>query len=183
MTSIVFVPIPHEIREEIITTLTRMFGYRNTKLFFKNRLLIITKGGPRQEVFAVTKEQFDFIFNKLKAILQKEPYCAGVFVGIYGKKFRPSLEICEKLFKISKRNAIMVNEKAAVLFSYGRDIMLKSIVRIYEPLREIAVVIDPQENVIGLCKLTVKDLDKVSLGEYVVCENIIDKGWYLRKGH
>ena len=183
MDSIVFAPIPSKVRDEVFATLAQMFGYRNVKLFFKNKKLLITKGGPRQEVFAVTNEQFNFIFNKVKTELGREPYCAGVFVGIYGKKFKPSLDICEKLFKMAKRNAIMINEQAAILFSYGRDVMLKSITKVYEPLHEIVVVIDPQENVIGLCKLITRNLNKTLCNKCIVCENIIDKGWYLRKGH
>jgi len=183
MDSIVFAPIPSKIRDEVFATLAQMFGYRNVRLFFKNKKLLITKGGPRQEVFAVTIEQFNFIFNKVKTVLGREPYCAGVFVGIYGKKFKPSLDICEKLFKMAKRNAIMINEQAAILFSYGRDVMLKSVTKVYEPLHEIVVVIDPQENVVGLCKLIMRNLIKTLCSERIVCENIIDKGWYLRKGH
>lgn len=183
MSKLKFVPAAGKDKDKILSKLSQIFGSVKVKEFFKSKELLITKGGPRQEVFIVSKEQFKFIFDKIKPILNKEPYCVGIFAGVYGKEYRPSMEICEKMFKLTKRNAIMIDDHAALLFSYGRDIMLKSIIKVYEPLHRVVVVVDSHENVIGLCKLAVKNLKNIKNNNLIVCKNIIDKGWYLRRGY
>lgn len=182
---IVFIKAPDKVVMSIKRKLFKMFGKDNVEKILDDKIIIMTIGGPRQELFLASKHMTDFLYNVIKEILNKEPYALGLFLGTFSKrKYKPSLDICEKLYKISKINAIMINEHATILFTYGRDVMAGSVIRIYPPLSEVVVVVDPEENVVGLCRVLSNHLVWKRLKENtIICKNIFDKGWYLRGGH
>ncbi len=183
----IFVKASEPILKDIIRTLSQMFGEVIVESFFRDKVVYITRNVKRNEVFLVTRTLDHVVVDYLKGRIRREPYSLGIFLGqIIDGEYRVSIDIAEKLFLKARRNAIMINEHAASLFLYGRDVMLKSIIKVYPPLFKITVVINELEDVLGLCKLTVKPKDLLVESRSknkIVCKNIIDKGWYLRKGH
>jgi len=182
----IFVKASEPIVKNIVTTLSQMFGNENVERVFAGKTIYITRGVERNELFLVSANMESFVSKYIKGIMKKEPYSLGLFLGqIVKGKYEISMDIAEKLFIEAKRNAIMVNDHASALFLYGRDIMAKSILKVYPPLSRIVVVVNRFEDFLGLCKLTVKPKELLSetlKGDEIVCLNVIDKGWFLRKG-
>jgi len=183
----IFVKASEPIVKNIVTTLSQMFGNENVERVFAGKTIYITRGVERNELFLVSANMESFVSKYIKGIMKKEPYSLGLFLGqIVKGKYEISMDIAEKLFIEAKRNAIMVNDHALALFLYGRDIMAKSILKTYPPLSKVVVVVNRFEDFLGLCKLTVKPKELLSgtlKGDEIVCLNVIDKGWFLRKGH
>ena len=183
----IFVKASEPIVRNVIATLSQMFGEENVKQVFAGKTVYITRGVKRSELFLATPNMEAFISKYIKGIMGKEPYSLGLFLGqIVKGKYEISMDIAEKLFAEARRNAIMINDHASALFLYGRDVMAKSILKTYPPLSRTVVVVNKLEDFLGLCKLTVKPKELLSgiLRENeIVCLNVIDKGWFLRKGH
>ena len=182
----VFVKASEPIVKNVVATLSQMFGKENVEHVFAGKTIYITRGVERNELFLVSANIESFVSKYVKGIMNKEPYSLGLFLGrIMKGKYELSMDIAEKLFTMAKRNAIMINDQASALFLYGRDVMAKSILKTYPPLSKVVLVVNRFEDFLGLCKLTVKPRELLSgklKGEEIVCLNIIDKGWFLRKG-
>ena len=81
----------------------------------------------------------------LEAMMQMQPYAAGLAIGELKKQFVPSMAGADLFARHGKRNEfyITVNEKAEKLVLYGRNVMGDSIV-------EASGMIDENELVIIL---------------------------------
>lgn len=85
-------------------------------------------------------------------------------------KFSISLEGMSLISKDIAKNYVVVNKKGETLFLYGRDIFKSSILEI---------------NGGGKVAVFNKNKELLGIGSYGggdIIKNIIDKGWYLRKG-
>ncbi|NPA04605.1 MAG: hypothetical protein GXO09_00730 [Crenarchaeota archaeon] len=106
----------------------------------------------------------------------------GVHIAVYtrGRRGRhillPSLGLLNYIR--TPRTYVRVNRKAAILFTYGRDILPEGIIELRKPPREcpnILPVLDEYGEPIGWGRLN------LSQGKPII-ENLLDVGWYLRSG-
>lgn len=113
------------------------------------------------------------VFNTAKQISERRNvYFAGLFAGSFrGERFKLSLEMAEHLYRVGcLRNVVVVDEEQERRFLYGRDIRLKKPEN--RSAGSVVLVVNSLGDVLGLARYE---------GEALV--NLVDKGWYLRKGH
>jgi len=175
------------LREEsiILNTLRRLFKPGIVREFFNGKHILVARA-KRLEVFLVTDRMLELIV-KIKKV-GREPYCTGVFIGILREKrgrltFRPSLDVMERLFQKAKMNAVIVTAKAEQLVLYGRDVLVEGVLDILPPIREYTLIVNENLEVLALGKPIYKpEKWKVLDPKTPVVKNLIDKGWYLRRG-
>ena len=134
---------------------------------FENLYLLYDK--DRYDVIYTTKD----VLKNLK--LFKNIYGAGLIFGSFKKskdkiKFTLSLEGMTLISKDIVKNYAVVNRKGEILFLYGRDIFLSSVLELK-----------------GGGRLAIFNIDRefLGIGNYgggKIIKNVIDKGWYLREG-
>ncbi|RLF56750.1 MAG: hypothetical protein DRN25_07560 [Thermoplasmata archaeon] len=129
----------------------------------KNKIILIGER-KRKEVFITTPQVYGLL-NKLK----KEVYSVGVLIGEF-KRGRFLLGLGGMVFSKNKR--VVVNDKAEQLVLYGRDVFPKSIIHKPElKFGEKCIIVNKKNEAIGIGKV---NKDKII--------NLLDLGWYLRRG-
>lgn len=134
---------------------------------FKNLYLLYDR--DRYDVIYATEE----VLKNLR--LFKNIYGAGLIFGNFKKKkdkikFTLSLEGMDLISKDIVKNYAVVNRKGEVLFLYGRDIFLSSVLELKGG---------------GRLAIFNRDREFLGIGSYGggdIIKNVIDKGWYLREG-
>ncbi len=126
-----------------------------------NEVIILIKG-KNKEYYDMSEELFKLI--------SKQPYSAGRFLGYYRKgKFIPSFEIMQEYVNTFDTDYIVINEKAAQLFIYGRDIFESSIIS-KKGNGPLFIVCNERKEVLGLSEFNGK-----------IYKNLVDIGLFLRK--
>ncbi|MEM0271052.1 MAG: hypothetical protein QW514_00715 [Thermoprotei archaeon] len=106
---------------------------------------------------------------------KRNVYFAGIYAGSFrGERFRLSLDFAERLYRLGcLSNTVVVDQKQEQRFLYGRDLE-----GITPPLGMMAadfvVVVNKAGDVLGLGRYEESSKRLV---------NLVDKGWYLRRGH
>ncbi|MEE8358468.1 MAG: PUA domain-containing protein [Candidatus Hydrothermarchaeales archaeon] len=162
-----FRPINNE-EKEVLKTLGGEFEV-DIEQVFRDKTILVGEG-KRKEVFITNKAT-----NKQLNRMQGMPYFAGLYIGdIKGKKFLLGLEGANIISKYSNKK-VVVDKKAEQLVLYGRDIFSKSVRHLYKEadVGDRILIVNENNECLGIGAL-----DK---GEVLV-ENIMDRGWYLRKG-
>jgi ribosome biogenesis protein Nip4 len=147
------------------------------------KLGIILATGKRIELFLVTNELIN-VFRKVQG--KRNPYCLGVYFGdLLKNELLLSIEgatLCSPY--TNQKVSVSDNGEQAVL--YGRDIQRSSI-RNFPPsiLRNQKVIVTNElGEVLALGDAIVDGEEFDNAPEKsVIIKNIIDRGWYLRKGH
>jgi ribosome biogenesis protein Nip4 len=132
-----------------------------------------------------------FITNKkVKGLLDKNAQISPYSIGLGFGEFREdglilSLSGASFIVKHSTRS-IKVNEKAESLFLYRRNILCQSILEINNDLAidEKVLVINEHNDFLGIGQLKITP-QRVFLEKYenqLAIKNLMDLGWYLRKG-
>jgi len=107
------------------------------------------------------------------------PYSLGLFLGVFRKRgFVPSLQLLQRVSSelggdLTKLvNAVIVGEKGAQQFTYGRDVLKESVKQDFDdlPLNDL-LVLNERGELIGL-----------AFKEKSCLRNIVDIAWYLRVG-
>ena len=150
---------------KILKNFEKEFGI-DLRRIFTEKIFLISSG--RKEIFIVD----DFVY-KIYNKINREIYSIGLYIGeIRGKYFLISLELASMIEPFTN-NKIVVNEKAEQLFLYGRDIFKESIVKEYKrfKLGERCLVLNKRHEVLGIGKY-----------ERNIVKNLMDRGWYLRRG-
>ncbi len=138
--------------------------------------------GNWKEVFVATDE----VIESLSKYSQITPYSTGLGIGeIKEGKFLLSLSGGSFISKYTNKK-VVVNKEAEQLFLYKRNILGKSIHKIHESIEEKDkfLVFSKNNDYLGIGQLLVDKslLTKLEFSEKNVIKNIIDLGWYLRKG-
>ena len=147
---------------------TQLNNYIDISLFDFDKLYIMED--EKIEVIYATKEVIDNA-NKFTNI-----HFIGISFGSFelkqtGKyKFTMSLEGMSIIGNNISKNYIVINDKSETLFLYGRDIFKSSIIEMNGAGR--VAVLNEQRELLGIGNYGGGDIIK----------NIVDKGWYLRKG-
>ena len=151
--------------------LTNYIGKNNIENFkFENLYVLEDKG--KYDVIYANKE----VLENLKNF--RNIYGAGISFGSFEVKsgqrnkikFSISLEGMSLISSDIIKNYVVVNKKGETLFLYGRDVFKSSILEI---------------NGGGKVAVFNKNKELLGIGSYGggdIIKNIIDKGWYLRKG-
>lgn len=180
--SIVFRKLREEERNDLREALIFWIQADKANEILKNNKFFVGEG--RWKELFITN-------NKVKGLLDKNkeisPYSIGLGFGEYRKDYGLILSLsgASLIAKYSNRS-IKVNEKAESLFLYRRNILCQSILEINNDLGidEKVLVVNEHNEFLGIGKLKLSPL-KVFLEKYeqqVAIKNLMDLGWYLRKG-
>ncbi len=156
------------------------------RLFKKGNVIIYVFEGYFNEIYAA-RGSFIPIINQLIE-RNKHPYALGLHMGrLRKKKFLPSLEL-GYIVSTKTNTCVIVNEKGEENFLYGKDLLLESIIDIKSSIKpgQIVIVLNRENEYIGLGR-AINKIIKIKGKVYspqrgFIIENIIDLGWYLRKG-
>ena len=143
---------------------------------------IIIVLGKWKEILLIS-DQLLRIFQEFKKV--RAPYFMGIYFGdISRNKFKISLEGITFLSKYLDKQTIL-NDSGEKKVLYGRDLSKKDVKSIPYPLKkyEMSVLVNVHEEVIALGKYLysgeiIREMDSTQK----IIKNVIDKGWYLRKG-
>ncbi|MEM0475139.1 MAG: hypothetical protein QXV93_07470 [Zestosphaera sp.] len=148
-------------------------------------LLLCT--GRFTEVFVLSKPLARVVDEVLSRGIT--PYSAGLYLGRLRKgvpRFIPSTNILQEIYDEIGRviNAFVVADEGLKPFLYGGDILRKSVLGCYQPVkkREVVAILGADMRVYGLGLSKVDSCEELSekrdLDE--VASNIFDVGWYIR---
>lgn len=188
-----------QVKEEVLEKFKRIIYAEIVKLFGEDALklihrlgynvILLERGNNVYEAFLVSSELKELL-SIVKRINIKNPFSIGLFVGTIVESesnivFKVGLDLMEYLAQQLRRNIVIICDDAAKLFLYGRDILLNSIIGILPPISYLTVVASKELEILGIAKPLV-DLEafikESRRGNIVALKNIVDKGWYLRKG-
>jgi 60S ribosome subunit biogenesis protein NIP7 len=146
------------------------------------KLGIVLASGKRIELFLVTNELIS-AFMKMRG--KRNPYCLGVyFADLLNNELLLSIEGAT-LCSVHTHQKVIVSNNGEQSVLYGRDIPRSSI-RSFPPsiVRNQKVIITNEfGEVLALGSALVNGEDfSNALENSLVIKNIIDRGWYLRKG-
>ena len=150
-----------------ITNFVSQFG----KQIALNLDLMIEKNG-----------RYYLINPSLKPIIREDFFYAGIFLGKAKEgKFFPSFNLLAMLAK-NDVNRVIVDGKAAWLFICGKDILRKSIKRVYGPGKKNTntLVLNEFSECLGFGRIVEKLSDSIENNNLVV-RNISDIGDFLRR--
>ncbi len=147
-----------------------------------NKYHFIIGEGNWKEIFITNTSTANTIRNLNKIT----PYSIGLGIGeIRNDEFLFSLSGGGFIFDYSNKKAI-INIDAEQLFLYKRDIHCKSITSIKEGLLQgdKVLIANSNNDYLGLGKivLPISEIKNPQNEDEVAIKNIIDLGWYLRKG-
>ena len=148
---------------------------------FLNDYFLIAGEGKWIELF-ITNQLIVTQIEK-KAI---NPYTIGLGFGeIKENNLHLTLAGASVISKLTNKIAI-VNSNAEQLFLYMRDILAKSVLTVEESIQindKMLVLNETRDFLgIGILKIPIPNLKKKENSKKVAIKNIIDLGWYLRKG-
>jgi 60S ribosome subunit biogenesis protein NIP7 len=143
---------------------------------------IIIAEGEWKEVLLIS-EAMHIVFFEFKEF--RQPYFMGIHLGdIKKNNFKISLEGITLIANhIKEKTILSVSGEKRVL--YGRDLSKDNLASIPAGIQENdkSILINENGEVLALGKyLFNRDQIEKSKGNQVVVKNIMDKGWYLRKG-
>ncbi len=144
----------------------------------------VVTSGPRVEVYLVPANVASSYERLLRA---RMPYFLGLFVGILqGRKLNVSLELASYVSRqLPARKIVILTSEAEQPILYGRDVLAGSVGHIDRGVKkdELVVLENTQNEVLALGKMLMdaKGAELAAPHQRVI-RNLIDKGWYLRKG-
>jgi ribosome biogenesis protein Nip4 len=124
-----------------------------------------------------------FLVNTaLKPFIRKNFYYGGIFLGkAKGGKFFPSFNLLGMLAK-KEANRVVVDGKAAWLFICGRDVLKKSVLRVYGLGKKNTntLVLNEFDECLGFGRI-VGSLSRAAEDNEVSVRNVSDIGDFLRR--
>lgn len=165
------------VRKSVITS----FKIQNFEKIIAN-YEIISMRGRWIEILLVSEDLLQ-IFQTLKNF--RNPYFLGIHFGdLKGKKFKIGLEGITLIAKYVEEKSILT-EKGEKKVLYGRDLRKKDLfdIPIYIKKDDLSILTNKDGDILGLGKYLFHREEIENLSEnMMILKNIIDKGWYLRKG-
>jgi ribosome biogenesis protein Nip4 len=138
--------------------------------------------GNWKEVFITNSATMAIVMNRKNIT----PYSTGLGIGEIKKNdLLLSLSGGYFISEYSNKKAI-ISPESEQLFLYMRDIHCKSIISINEELsiEDKVLIANSYNDYLGLGKIVIpiSDFKKTDNEDEIAIKNIIDLGWYLRKG-
>jgi predicted RNA-binding protein (TIGR00451 family) len=145
-------------------------------------LWIILATGKRVELFLVSDKLVD-IFKKTQG--KRNPYCLGIYFGdLLNDELLLSIEGATLCSPYTDRK-VKVSHKGEQAVLYGRDVQRSSIEDFPSSIRrgQKVIIVNRLSEVLALGKALIngKEFHDAHKDSSVV-KNILDRGWYLRKG-
>ena len=181
MKTIEFRVVPTNQKGSILSRIDRVIG-EGVGRSIVGDMEIVVASGKRTEVFLVPRTVLDVFENTQ---IKRSPYCLGIYIGdLVEEDFLLSIEGATLCSPHTMRK-VEVSDKGEQAVLYGRNItsaQVKDYSRIIHKGEKV-IVVNRLKETIAVGKALV-DGDKFSSAakEKVVAENILDRGWYLRKG-
>ncbi|MBN1329894.1 MAG: hypothetical protein JXA54_10505 [Candidatus Heimdallarchaeota archaeon] len=165
----------------ILAALEYWLNPHNVEAFFNGNFFLVGEGNWI-EVFITNNETYSL----LELNSQINPYSVGIGLGeIKNKEFHLSLGGAFEISKLSEKKVI-INSEAEQLFLYQRNVLCKSILFCNEAIeeKEKVLVMNERSIFLGIGKLllSAKELRIKENANKEGVLNLIDLGWYLRKG-
>lgn len=161
--------------KEETTLINRAIGRWGAFEFFKGRSFLIQENGGRQVCL---------VAGGMEAVVQMQPYLAGLAIGELKKQFVPSMAGADLFARSGSRNEfyITVNETAEKLVLYGRDVMGESIVDASGTLgeNELVIILNGRLEAIGIGRTRFAGGSLLQKGRATVT-TVADAGYYLRE--
>jgi ribosome biogenesis protein Nip4 len=126
--------------------------------------------------------RFFLVNNNLKPFTRRDFYYAGVYLGkVKGSKFFPSFNLLNMLAR-KDANRVVVEGKAAWLFICGRDVLRKSIMKIYGSGKKNtnSLVLNEFGECLGFGRI-IENLSGEVGDDSVAVRNVSDIGDFLRR--
>jgi len=179
--TIEFLIVPTDQKELILSRIDEVLG-QGVGHRITGDMDIIVATGKRAEVFIVPHTVLD-VFRKTQG--KRNPYCLGIYVGdLVDDEFLLSIEGATLCSPYTTRK-VKVSDKGEQAVLYGRDIRCDLIRDFPSIIRkgEKVLVINVFDETMAIGKALVDGEEFSALPkEKVAVENILDRGWYLRKG-
>lgn len=119
--------------------------------------------------------------NRLRTVPETaRPSTAGLLIGeVQRNAVGLTLEGAYEVGRRTTSGRVVVSEKSAQLFLYGRDILGEGIVRVQPPapVGDDVFIVTRRGDVLGMARVLA-----VLPGRGRVLEPVADRGWYLRSG-
>ncbi len=169
--------VPPEEREELARELARRFRSEGVRKVVE-RMELVKLEGEWTEYFDASRVGVDP--EELPG--RADPFVAGVPVCERSSRggIRVHLEGARVLAEEVEEIRVYVREKSAILFTYGRDVLPQGVVEVLGP-EEPRLVAVMFRNELGEHCVGVGWLRFTRDGRPMV-DNVIDRGWYLRRG-
>ncbi len=118
------------------------------------------------------------------AIVQAQPYFAGLVLGQLKKQFMPSMQGADLFARVGRRNEyyVTVNKNSEQLVLYGRDVMGDSIVEASDSRlgeNEVVILLNAKQEAIGIGRTRFGGKSLLQKGKITVT-TLADAGYYLR---
>jgi ribosome biogenesis protein Nip4 len=162
--------------------LIKYLNYFDVSIFRKitnSNKFVITEGN-KIEYYLVSNQIFG-TYKKLKEI--RNPYHVGIYFGRIKKdEFAISLNGIQIINDLTTKK-IQLNHKGEVKFIYGKNINDKHIQKIYADFKieDLMIIVNSLGEPLGLGKAITRIKQKSN--KNIRIKNMLDLGWYLRKGH
>jgi ribosome biogenesis protein Nip4 len=164
---------------EVTQAVDGEFGEGMTKALLRNRVPVTMQKGEARRIFLVP---MDWV-NLLEEIKGFEIKSLGIFMGDLAKgRFRFSLQILMDLVKLTD-HTIVVSERGAQAFTYGRSVLKQSVVKLQPGLMRgnRVLVLNEDGECLGIASLTIDSTRLNRLGrDKLVAKNLVDIGAYVR---
>jgi ribosome biogenesis protein Nip4 len=170
-----------EEKKAIMNKVDRMLG-EGVASNTISELKIILASGKRTELFLVT-DQLMNVFARIRE--KRNPYCLGVYFGdLLNNELLLSIEGAT-LCSAQTDRKVKVSKKGEQAVLYGRDIQASLVQHFPSSIsrNQKAIITSELGEVLALGSAMIngEEFQKVH-GSSIVIKNILDRGWYLRKG-
>ncbi|MHA1129347.1 MAG: hypothetical protein ACTSQQ_00950 [Candidatus Helarchaeota archaeon] len=161
--------------------LKEAFNLRDLKSLWGNSDLIVSEG-QWIEIFLVPA-QLSKVFQQINTY--RKPYFIGSHIGEISKRqFKISLEGITLISEHVGKKTVL-NNKGEKIVLYGRDLSKDEVLQIPRNIQrnDLSILINEHREALALGKYLVDGdrINTVSKTQKII-KNVIDKGWYLRKG-
>jgi ribosome biogenesis protein Nip4 len=179
--SILFRELSSEEKQIVNDSLVYWISTEQKEELDKRYGLMIAEG-KWIELFLVTKETKDFLKNNPNVT----PYTIGLGLGeIRQKELYLTLSGGAFLCPHTRKKAVIADE-AEQLFLYKNHLYAKSILNLSEDVQvnDKLLVTNKQDDFLGIGQLVIpfNEVANNKTTNLVAIKNILDLGWYLRKG-
>ena len=168
--------------ESIVQTIDSEFGEGVTKELLGSRTPIALMNEEQRNIYLIPMTWVKIILDESQEVY--DYYLIGKHLGTMSKdRFRLSLQVLPELVKLTTR-VLIVAQKAAESFTYGRSILKESVVSIGEDLKrgQRVLVLNEAKECLGIAALSIDSVKFNRLSrDKLVGKNLVDIGWFIRR--
>ncbi len=168
--------------ESIVKSIDSEFGEGATKTLLGNRTPIALVDEELRNIYLIPMSWVKMILDESQE--GYEYHLIGKQLGIMSKdRFRLSLQVLPELVQITTK-VLIVSQKAAEAFTYGRSVLKESVLWIDSDLKkgQRVLVLNEDHECLGIAALSIDSVKFNRLsGDKLVGKNLVDIGWFIRR--